>query len=116
MERFRGVVYRDEENRLLLLWPHQGRATEISDANDTYAELSDEAMDVVDVEVDLDHPHSVFTMKSIRRIAVMRPPSMDISPVQMTEWPSKSYDALEYIMTDPDRIATFVAVLNDESD
>lgn len=111
-----GVVYRDENERLLLLIPEEGRATEISDPHAIYADMLEEVMDVVSVSVpDPDQP-AHLAMRSIRKMSWMKPPrGLQLTDAQLTEFPTKAHECIEYIMVDEERRATFIELLKDDS-
>lgn len=111
-----GVVYWDENHRLLLLLPEEGRATEISDPHNVYADMLEETMDVVSVEVPDPSQPAHLAMRSIRKMGWMKPPKgLQLTDAQMTEFPTKAHECVEYIMVDEGRRATFIELLKDDS-
>jgi|SRR6185369_969657 len=110
---FRGAVYRDALGHLMLLNPEEGRATEISDDNGIYNDLEEDALDIVDVRVDDER----LAMKSVKKMSCMKPPEgSSMTSTQVLEWPTKSYDFVEFVMNDPARAERFVEILHDDED
>jgi hypothetical protein len=96
----------------MLLNPEEGRATEISDDNGIYNDLEEDALDIVDVRVDDDDR---LAMKSVRKMSCMKPPEgSSMTSAQVLEWPTKSYDFVNFVMDEQERAERFIEILHDE--
>jgi hypothetical protein len=106
-----GAVFRDENQQLFLLIPHEARAVGIDSHGGQFADIPEDCYDVVRVLGDVDGDEA--TLQLVARMNCCKPPTdAHRCEAALSEWPNPAHDSIRYFMSDSVLRMQFIQTLH----